>query len=103
MAKQQVGEKKLARCRAVTGRPYRTGLVRGGWPHFHVECWYGKNDADIVNWKTGTWEPHVRNGHWLQEPTEPGPGPLPLSDRRPWDPRDNPLFRPDHPLYRKPS
>lgn len=67
MAKCRIGEKKLAKCRAVTGQSYTHGFARGGWPHFWVMCHFAPTrgdylNADFVNWKTGEWRPSFRDG-----------------------------------------
>ena len=66
MAKCRIGEKKLRKCRAVTGANYTAGFVRGGWAHFWVECHRPSigdyANWDFVNWKTGEWFALFRNG-----------------------------------------
>jgi hypothetical protein len=67
VAKCRLGEKKLAKCRAVTGAPYTCGFARGGWPHFWVECHLppspgGYANWDMVNWQTGVWYRAFRDG-----------------------------------------
>lgn len=71
MAKQRIGDKKLKACSAITGKDYKKGYTHGGWEHFSVECWYNPDEkgqmrnSDQVNWKTGEWNPDVRDGKFV--------------------------------------
>ncbi len=65
--KQKIGQKKLEKCRKIGQKNYFRGWVRGGWEHYTALCFYQPKDtclenADLVNYKTGEWEPAIRDG-----------------------------------------
>lgn len=65
MSRCLLGPKKHKKCEQITGKKYDRCLVRGGSTHFEAHCSYvddnGVSKADIVNYKTGEFEPDT----WL--------------------------------------
>ena len=68
--RQQLGRKKHLLCEKYGKKKYLGCYTRGGWTHFTAWCWYAEFDADIVNYKTGSVFPSVRNGKFVEDKPE---------------------------------